>query len=211
MTTVAEQVKVLEAIEGALRLSASFLTADPGRLPGQLTGRLAGCPEPDVSGLLEHIHEDAPRPWLRPLTPALAAPGGPLERIITDAGQVSALAVTPDGTLLLLGSSSGVIHIWNPASGQLERTLAGHTGVVSAVVVTPDGSRVVSGGGDTVRVWDLASGRLERTLESGADAVTDVAVTVAGTQIISGGSDGAVCVWDLATGRLEGRLVGHTG
>ena len=49
--------------------------------------------------------------------------------------------------------------MWDLESGQLVRTLEGHTDLVNAVAVTPDGRRAISASADhTLRVWDFESG-----------------------------------------------------
>lgn len=76
-------------------------------------------------------------------------------------GGVEAVAVTPDGRLLLTGSDDGTARLWDLQSGRCLQTFAGHTGEVSAVAVTPDGRFLVTGSPDgTVRFWDLATGNL---------------------------------------------------
>ena len=211
MTTREGQVRTLEAVDGALRLSAPFLATDPGRLPGQLVGRLVGTPEADVDHLLGEVRGLAPRPWLCPLTPALAQSGGPLERVLVGhAKQVNAVTVTPNGARIVSGGDDFTVRIWDLASGRLERELRGHIGAVEAVAVTPDGTRIVSGGMDhTVRVWDLGSGDLERTLEGHPAAVRSVAVTPDGARVVSAGDDHTVRVWDIVSGDLERTLEGH--
>jgi len=65
-------------------------------------------------------------------------------------------AVTPDGKQIVSGSVDDTVRVWDLASGQLVRTLTGHTNIVEAVAVTPDGKQIVSGSADhTVRVWNL--------------------------------------------------------
>jgi hypothetical protein len=49
------RVPTLEAVDGALKLSAAFLAADPGRVAGQLTGRLIGSPRPDIGRMLDDV------------------------------------------------------------------------------------------------------------------------------------------------------------
>jgi WD40 repeat protein len=42
--------------------------------------------------------------------------------------------------------------VWDLESGELKKTLKGHTSVVSSIAVTPDGHQIVSGSRDnTVR------------------------------------------------------------
>lgn len=198
-----EQARALEAVFQALKLSAPLLASDPRHLAGQLTGRLVGSPEGDVDRLLGDVKERAPRPWLCPLTPALAQSGGPLEQVLVGhAGSVRSVAVTTDGAWIVSGGDDHTVRIWDLASGRLERTLEGHTGSVNSVAVAPDGARIFSGGDDhTVRIWDLASGRLELTLEGHTGPVGDVGVTTDGRRLVSSGRDSSVRVWDPLSGQ----------
>jgi WD40 repeat protein len=51
------------------------------------------------------------------------------------------------------------VAVWDLATGERLRTLAGHQRKVTSVAVSPDGRHVVSGSGDgTVAVWDLHTG-----------------------------------------------------
>lgn len=200
----------VEAVDRALVLSAASLAARPDRLASQLTDRLAGLSSPGIDRLLEQIRDRAPRPWICPLTPALAFSGGPKQRAMPrHDGPVRALAVTPDGTRLVSGGDDRTVRIWDLASGRLERTLEGHTDPVRAVAVSPDGRRVLSGGAyDEVRVWDLRSGKFVHTIASqaGYRAVYAVAVAPDGGRVVWGGAGASVHVWDLAGGRLEHTL-----
>ena len=73
---------------------------------------------------------------------------------------MEAVAVTPDGRCVVSGSYDGTLRVWDLATGQTKRTLAGGPGRYRAVAVTPDGRYVVSGSTDApeLRVWDLESG-----------------------------------------------------
>ena len=71
---------------------------------------------------------------------------------------VNSVAITPDGTKIVSGSSDHTIKVWDIAStgGRLLNTLEGHSSSVSSVAITPDGPKIVSGSWDkTIKVWDL--------------------------------------------------------
>jgi WD40 repeat protein len=188
-----------------LKLSTALLGTDPAQLPGQLSGRLSDSSEPEIDRVLKEVDECAPRPWLRPVTPALTQAGGPLERVMLGhLSPVEAVAVSPDGSRIVSVDDNKSLLIWNLETGRLERTIEGHTNAVLSVAVTPDGSRLVSSGLDgTARIWEFASGRLEHTLTGHGNQVNAVAVTPDGTSVLSGDFEGAVRIWNLETGDLE--------
>jgi WD40 repeat protein len=68
------------------------------------------------------------------------------------------LAFSPDGkTLAWGGQHQNGVYLWEVATGQLRRSLRGHTGHVTAVAFAPDNTRLASGSADaTVLVWDAA-------------------------------------------------------
>ena len=56
----------LRLVAGALRLSAHVLADDPGQLPSQLTGRLAGQPDPQLRDLLQRTRPGPQPPGCAP-------------------------------------------------------------------------------------------------------------------------------------------------
>ena len=206
------RIEALRLVQGALRLSQHVLAPHPEELPSQLHGRLLDSGNPEVDQVLEGLRARTRRPWLRPVTASLTAPGGPLIRTLAGhTNLVTAVAVSPDGKTIVSGSRDHTVKVWDLATDRELRTLKGHTDSVDAVAVTPDGCTIISGSRDkTVKVWDLASGRDLRTLRGHNRRVTAVAVTPDGCTIISGSRDKTAKVWDLATGRELRTLAGHT-
>ena len=71
-------------------------------------------------------------------------------------------AMSPDGKTLVSGSLDRSIKLWDAPSGQLLKTMTGHTGRVECLRVSADGKTLATGGGggDTsVRIWDLSNAR----------------------------------------------------
>ena len=201
----------LRLVQLAIQLSAHVLARDCRQLGNQLIGRLLGHSAADIQALLDGTAETSRWPWLRPLTPSLTPPGGPLIRTFEGhTSWVHAVALTPDGRHVISGSWDGTLRMWDLQTGESLRTFEGHTDWVNAVAVTPDGARAVSGSSDrTLRVWDLESGQLLRTLKGHRDGVNAVAVTPDGCLAISASSDHTLRVWDLASGQSVRPLKGH--
>ncbi|HEY7314652.1 MAG TPA: WD40 repeat domain-containing protein [Gemmataceae bacterium] len=68
---------------------------------------------------------------------------------------VEVLVFSPDGRRFYASGKSGRIRVWDVASGQIIRTLAGHFGGTAVLDFSPDGRRMLTAGGDcTALVWD---------------------------------------------------------
>ena len=82
-------------------------------------------------------------------------------------GPVTAVAFSPDGNAVALGSVGEVrVYDANESSKRLA-TLSGHTGPVYAVTYKPDGSVIATGGWDgTVRLFDAKTGNLIKQFSS---------------------------------------------
>jgi WD40 repeat protein len=90
------------------------------------------------------------------------------------------------------------IRLWNPRSGELLRTLTGHSGEVKSVAISPDGQTLVSGSADkTIKIWRLDTGELLQTLTDHSGAVNSVALSPDGQLLASGSSDKTVKIWQV--------------
>ena len=163
---------------------------------------------------------------------------------------VNTVAFSPDGKTIASGSGKLVylggredsgtcvgqeIRLWNANTGELIKTLIGHTSVVNSVVFSPDGNTIASGSGhlmgyegvasagEEVRLWNAHTGELIKTLTEHKEVVSSVAFSPDGNLIVSGdwydwdgylssGTwSGEIRVWDAHTGEHLKTLIGHTG
>ena len=117
-------------------------------------------------------------------------------------GEVTAVAVTPDGRYAVSGSADKTLRLWELATAKCLRTFEGHAAEVTAAAITPDGRFVVSGSADnTLRLWDLATAKCLRVYAEHTLAVTAVAISPYGQFLVSGSKDRTLRLWNPATAK----------
>jgi len=90
----------------------------------------------------------------------VAARGDLVKTLQGQAGNLNAVALSPDGKLLAAAGASLTIKLWSLGDGTPPRTLEGHGGVVYALAISPDGRLLASGSEDkTVKLWSLPDGQ----------------------------------------------------
>jgi len=126
-------------------------------------------------------------------------------------GFATAMALSPNGTVLALGKSDKVdfqgqkidkhqIKLYQFATGQELVALEGHEGLILCLAFTPEGKRIVSGSRDgTVRLWDVASGQVLATLMGNIGYVHCLAISPNGKILAAGGQNGTIQLWNLPT------------
>ena len=123
---------------------------------------------------------------------------------------VSAVAMSPDGTIMASGSYDLTIKLWRVADGALLRTLSGHAAEVRSVAFSSDGSMIVSASSDrSVRIWRTSDGLPLRTFIGHTDVVRSVAFSPDGSTVVSGAQDRNVFVWRVSDGALLRNLSGN--
>ncbi|GMH10342.1 hypothetical protein Nepgr_012183 [Nepenthes gracilis] len=121
---------------------------------------------------------------------------------------ISDLAFSSDSRYLSTASDDNTVRIWDVATGQLIKTLHGHTNYVFCVNFNPQSNMIVSGSFDeTVRVWDVKTGKCLKVLPAHSDPVTAVHFNHDGSLIVSGSYDGLCRIWDASTGHCVKTLI----
>lgn len=101
-------------------------------------------------------------------------------------GEVWACAFSPDGRLVVSGSNSGVLTLWDIFGSRVVTNLNGHSQGIGACAFSPDGRHIVSGSDDgTIKIWDARSGTELGSILAHQGAVHDCAYSSDGRLVIS--------------------------
>jgi WD40 repeat protein/tRNA A-37 threonylcarbamoyl transferase component Bud32 len=128
----------------------------------------------------------------------LCQEGDALLTLRVHTGSVNAVAFSKGG-LIASGDSSGMVKIWDAATGREAAVLqlTSHTSGVTSVAFSPDGELLAAGSGDsTVKVWRVAT-RLEVTNFAHDGKIHELAFSADG-RLLAVSGDGRLSLWDVA-------------
>jgi WD40 repeat protein len=93
-------------------------------------------------------------------------------------GAIRRIVWSPDGRLVAAGCDDGVVRVWSPRTGRIEREFAGHEGRVWDLAWHPDG-QVLLAASHQVRLHRLRDGK-SLTLRARVDQAAGIVHTRAG-------------------------------
>jgi WD40 repeat protein len=113
---------------------------------------------PDKAILVtEAFVRDDNKEWKR-LGRVAVETGAALPPFDGDQGFPKTFAISPDSKTLLMGDATGVLRLWEMATGKPRGILTGHRGPVNSLAFSADGRRLLSGSADTTALlWDMPS------------------------------------------------------
>ena len=134
------------------------------------------------------------------------------EQLKTFAGHsnyVNCVAYSPDGMMLVSGSSDHTVKLWNATTGELIATCAGHSNAVISVAFAPNGKFFASGGLDKrIRLWDRRTHQIVLTITNHAPFLAFserfLALTTDGD--IYGKDGGTIQLWNYTNGQMVADL-----
>lgn len=125
---------------------------------------------------------------------------------------VNGVAVSKDGTLLLVGSYDKTAKLWSLSEGKQIQLFTGHTDLVTSVAISPDNKYVLTGSADNSAIlWDAKTGKRLKTFTD-KNFITSVAFNNDATNILTSAAFESVKIWDVKTGKVNKSLdVGKNG
>jgi WD40 repeat protein len=143
----------------------------------------------------------------------------PAVRLKGHAGNVTALAFTPDGRMLASGggffSRAAEVKLWHVDAQKERDTLTGPEGPVRCLAFAEGGRALVAfiadEGGGWGALWKLGAGKGERLTPWQTGGMTNAALSADGQRLAVSRHDGTIDLFDPATGKRSGSLLGHKG
>jgi WD40 repeat protein len=133
-----------------------------------------------------------------------------LVRSITTDKAILGLDFSPDNKMIVSGGAAKEVALWDVATGQLIKSLKGHTDEIVCVRFDPNGRYIASGSVDkTIIIWDILSGQIVNRMVGHSDYVRDVNFSPDGRFLVSASWDQTAIVWDVLTGRQVQVFTGH--
>ena len=108
------------------------------------------------------------------------------------------IAYNRDGSRIATGGEDGTARIWNPLTGDLVATIAGHDGRVTWVELAADGRLLTADAGGTIRIAGGDSWEVSSTLSGHQALIQQARWSADGRLIASIGEDGTARIWDVA-------------
>ncbi len=119
--------------------------------------------------------------------------------------ECDALAISPDGSTLALGSSDGNLTLIDMSTTAEQRRLPLHSSGIVSVRFSADGKRILTSGYDgTAKLIAAGTGEVLSDIHVDAEKAIHSALTPDGTTAVSVGQD--ALVWDIGSGKQQGTL-----
>ncbi len=118
------------------------------------------------------------------------------------------LAFSPDGKELATADyQTGLIHLWNPISGEEIGTIKNGGAAMQSLTFSPDGKTLAAAGGArAIHLWNIETREEVPRFAGHCDPVLSVAFSPDGKTLASRSSDATVRLWDVPSGKMRRTL-----
>jgi WD40 repeat protein len=116
-------------------------------------------------------------------------------------GQITGLALSPDGRRVAAVDEDGAVHVWETATGREVFSTEGHRRALLSFAFTPDSRHLISAASDGVRVWDIRTTKVVSSFARDTE-FTSLAFLPDGKTLLAGGEGHPPQLWDPAGGRV---------
>ncbi len=114
---------------------------------------------------------------------------------------IFALDASPNAASVISGSREGIVSIWNPTNGILQRQVSACTAKLNHLKLNPSGTTFLACGTDRkIRHWETATGKLLQTFDGHKAAVVAAVFSSDEKTVFSISSDSEVCIWNAKIG-----------
>lgn len=126
----------------------------------------------------------------------------------------ASIALNPAGTLLVTGSSTGMLEMWGvggAAELTYQKMVHGHRKFVNTVAFAEHDLLASASYGGRVRLWDARGGKLLKTFQGHSRLVSALDFHPSSDRLAVGDSNGVVQLWDAQSGQCLRSSQGHSG
>ncbi|MDA9778268.1 hypothetical protein N9D38_07480 [Rubripirellula sp.] len=127
--------------------------------------------------------------------------------LIRDFGEIHSdsvlgLRFSPRGNLIASSAADKTVRLLDISSGQVKRSLEGHTHHVLAIAWQDDEQTLASASADkTIKIWDIETGEQRRTITGFGKEITALNYVAASNQLATACADGQARLYDTSNGK----------
>lgn len=114
------------------------------------------------------------------------------------------VSISPDGSMLAVGTTAGVINMWDFVGNRLHHTLDGQADHITSLSFSPDGKTLASTSraAATANIWDVSEMPESTADETYRDLVHSIALSPDGETLATSSEDGKIQLSKMPSGKL---------
>lgn len=125
--------------------------------------------------------------------------------------KITKVAFHPIIDCLASASEDAKIKLWDCETGEIDKTLTGHTSKVNSIVFNNQGNILASCSKDQIKLWSTETNQCSKTIKAHEHNISSIKFMPAGDQIMSASWDKTIKLWDISSGFCLKTFEGHDG